>query len=56
MRILHTMLRVVDLDKTIHFYTKVLGMSLLRRKDYRRGNSPLLSSGMAQRQNLPSWN
>ncbi|MCX7146373.1 MAG: VOC family protein, partial [Sulfuritalea sp.] len=34
MRILHTMLRVGDLDKSLAFYTAVLGMRLLRRKDY----------------------
>ena len=45
MRILHTMLRVVDLDKTIHFYTKVLGMSLLRRKDYPEGKFTLAFLG-----------
>ncbi len=33
MRILHTMLRVGDLQRAIHFYTKVLGMELLRTTD-----------------------
>ncbi|KGJ88788.1 lactoylglutathione lyase [Thalassotalea sp. ND16A] len=33
MRILHTMLRVGDLDKSINFYQDVLGMRLLRRSD-----------------------
>lgn len=33
MRILHTMLRVADLEKSIAFYTDVLGMKLLRRND-----------------------
>ena len=33
MRILHTMLRVGDLDKSIEFYTQVMGMKLLRRRD-----------------------
>ena len=33
MRILHTMLRVGDLDRSIEFYTDILGMRLLRRKD-----------------------
>lgn len=37
MRILHTMLRVGDLEKSIAFYTEVLGMTLLRRKDYPEG-------------------
>ena len=36
-RILHTMLRVGDLDRSIEFYTKVLGMKLLRRADYPGG-------------------
>jgi lactoylglutathione lyase len=33
MRILHTMLRVGDLQRSIDFYTKVLGMTLLRTSD-----------------------
>lgn len=33
MRLLHTMLRVGNLDKSIHFYTQVLGMRLLRTND-----------------------
>lgn len=33
MRILHTMLRVTDLNKSIAFYTEVLGMKLLRQSD-----------------------
>ena len=33
MRILHTMLRVGDLDRAVKFYTEVLGMRLLRRND-----------------------
>ncbi|WP_108650915.1 lactoylglutathione lyase [Dongshaea marina] len=33
MRILHTMLRVGDLDRSIHFYTELLGMKLLRKND-----------------------
>jgi lactoylglutathione lyase len=36
-RILHTMIRVGDLDRSIAFYTDVLGMKLLRRKDYPEG-------------------
>ena len=34
MRLLHTMLRVGDLDRSLDFYTRVLGMRVLRRKDY----------------------
>lgn len=37
MRILHTMLRVQDLDRALAFYTDVLGMKLLRKKDYPGG-------------------
>jgi lactoylglutathione lyase len=37
MRILHTMIRVGDLERSIDFYTKVLGMQLLRRRDYPEG-------------------
>ena len=33
MRLLHTMLRVADLDKSIAFYTEILGMKELRRAD-----------------------
>ena len=37
MRMLHTMLRVGDLQRSIAFYTQVLGMQLLRQKEYPRG-------------------
>lgn len=37
MRILHTMIRVADLQRSIDFYTKVLGMRLLRKTDYPGG-------------------
>lgn len=45
MRILHTMVRVGDLDKSIAFYTEVLGMRLLRRKDYPEGKYTLAFLG-----------
>ena len=45
MRILHTMLRVGDLDRSIRFYTEVLGMKLLRRKDYPAGEFTLAFIG-----------
>jgi lactoylglutathione lyase len=45
MRILHTMLRVGDLDRSIKFYTEVLGMKLLRRKDYPDGEFTLAFVG-----------
>ena len=37
MRILHTMIRVGDLQRSIDFYTQVLGMRLLRKADYPGG-------------------
>lgn len=45
MRLLHTMLRVGDLDRSITFYTEVLGMRLLRRKDYPEGRFTLAFVG-----------
>jgi len=45
MRILHTMLRVGDLDRSIAFYTEVLGMKLLRRNDYPDGKFTLAFVG-----------
>ena len=45
MRILHTMLRVGDLDRSLQFYTEVLGMRLLRRKDYPDGKFTLAFVG-----------
>lgn len=45
MRLLHTMLRVGDLDRSIAFYTEVLGMRLLRRHDYPEGKFTLAFVG-----------
>jgi lactoylglutathione lyase len=45
MRILHTMLRVTNLEKSLAFYTDVLGMKLLRRKDYPAGKFTLAFIG-----------
>jgi lactoylglutathione lyase len=47
MRLLHTMIRVGDLDKSIAFYTEVLGMRLLRRRDYPEGKFTLAFVGYA---------
>ncbi|AKU13525.1 lactoylglutathione lyase [Azoarcus sp. CIB] len=45
MKLLHTMLRVGDLDRSIKFYTEVLGMRLLRRHDYPEGKFTLAFVG-----------
>lgn len=45
MRFLHTMIRVVDLEASIKFYTEVLGMDLLRQKDYPDGKFTLAFLG-----------
>src|SRR5690606_11291709 len=45
MRILHTMIRVGDLEKSLDFYTDVLGMRLLRKKDYPDGRFTLAFVG-----------
>lgn len=45
MRILHTMLRVGNLDRSIQFYVDVLGMRVLRKKDYPDGKFTLVFIG-----------
>lgn len=50
MRLLHTMIRVGDLDRSIAFYTDVLGMKLLRRKDYPEGKFTLAFVGYGDEQ------
>jgi lactoylglutathione lyase len=45
MRLLHTMIRTGDLDRSIAFYTQVLGMKLLRRQDYPAGKFTLAFVG-----------
>lgn len=45
MRLLHTMLRVGNLDRSIAFYTDVLGMKVLRRNDYPEGKFTLAFVG-----------
>ncbi|MGN0921965.1 MAG: lactoylglutathione lyase [Cellvibrio sp.] len=45
MRMLHTMIRVGDLQKSIDFYTQVLGMKLLRQHDYPDGKFTLAFVG-----------
>lgn len=44
-RMLHTMVRVFDLDKSLDFYTRLLGMTLLRKNDYEGGRFTLAFVG-----------
>ena len=48
MRILHTMIRVGNLDRSLAFYTEVLGMRLLRRQDYPEGRFTLAFVGFGE--------
>ena len=48
MRLLHTMIRVGDLERSLRFYTEVLGMRLLRRKDYPDGKFTLAFVGYGE--------
>lgn len=50
MRLLHTMIRVGNLEKSINFYTEVLGMKLLRQKDYPDGKFTLAFVGYGDEQ------
>lgn len=45
MRVLHTMLRVTDLERSLDFYTTVLGMRMLRKQDYPEGRFTLAFVG-----------
>lgn len=45
MKLLHTMLRVRHLERSITFYTEILGMTLLRQKDYPEGRFTLAFVG-----------
>lgn len=45
MRLLHTMLRVGNLERSLDFYTNVLGMQLLRKRDYPEGRFTLAFVG-----------
>ena len=51
MRLLHTMIRVGDLKKSLEFYTEVLGMKLLRQKDYPDGKFTLAFVGYGDEYN-----
>jgi len=45
MRVLHTMIRVGNLERSLDFYSNVLGMKILRRKDYETGRFTLAFVG-----------
>lgn len=47
-RLLHTMIRVFDLEKSLDFYTRLLGMKLLRRKDFPTGEFTLAFVGYGE--------
>ena len=51
MRILHTMLRVGNLDDSINFYTSKIGMNLLRKQDYPDGKFTLAFVGFGDEEN-----
>ncbi len=51
MRILHTMLRVGNLQRSIDFYTRVMQMTLLRQKDYPEGKFTLAFLGYGDEKN-----
>ena len=48
MRLLHTMIRVGNLDRSIDFYTNMLGMRLLRQKEYPEGKFTLAFVGYGE--------
>ena len=45
MRILHTMLRVKNLEKSVQFYSEVMGMKVLRQRDNEAGRYSLVFLG-----------
>lgn len=51
MRMLHTMLRVGNLEQSLAFYTEVLGMTLLRKRDYEEGRFTLAFVGYGDEEN-----
>ncbi|OTG83567.1 lactoylglutathione lyase [Acinetobacter sp. ANC 4648] len=51
MRMLHTMLRVGNLERSLAFYTEVLGMTLLRKRDYAEGRFTLAFVGYGDEAN-----
>lgn len=56
MRMLHTMLRVGNLEQSLKFYTEVLGMKLLRKRDYEEGRLHWHLLVMAMKKIIPCLN
>ncbi|HEX3694918.1 MAG TPA: lactoylglutathione lyase [Polyangia bacterium] len=54
MRILHTMIRVGDLARSLDFYTRALGMTLLRQRDYPDGKFTLAFIGYGPEDTHPA--
>ena len=52
MRMLHTMLRVGNLERSLAFYTEVLGMTLLRKRDYEEGRFTLALWAMVMKKTI----
>ena len=50
MRIAHTMIRVKDLDRSLQFYTEVLGMKILKKTDYPGGEFTLVFVGYGDKE------
>lgn len=58
MRYLHTMLRVIDLDRALNFFIDQLGLTLIRRNDYPQGRFSLVFLGPSEDQPILelTWN
>jgi lactoylglutathione lyase len=54
-RLLHTMIRVRDLDRSLDFYTRQLGMQLLRKTDYESGRFTLAFVGYGEEELTHNW-
>lgn len=56
MRFLHTMIRVGDLQRSVDFYTRIMGMKLIKTMDFPEGNSPWLIWVMKATRRRLNWN